>query len=73
MFVHTASVLTTLLIQNITNHAWICNSMVKNIYKLANFKFYQFYGDITILATAFFQNLLASVISINNIYNAIQT
>lgn len=45
--------------------------MVKNIYKLANFKFYEFNGDITILATAFFQNLLASVISINNIYNAI--
>ena len=32
----------------------------------------QFNGGFTDFATAFFQNLLSKVISINNIYNAIQ-
>lgn len=37
-----------------------------------NFKYLQFNGGFTDVATAFFQNLLSKVISINNIYNAIQ-
>lgn len=37
-----------------------------------NFKYSLFAGGFTDVATAFFQNLLSRVISINNIYNAIQ-
>jgi hypothetical protein len=69
---YSASVYSTRLIQNATNHLWVCNSAVKNVYKWMNFKYLQFNGGFTDVATAFFQNLLSKVISINNIYNAIQ-
>jgi hypothetical protein len=42
-----------------------------NVYKWVNHKYLQFNSGFTDLATAFFQNLLAKVISINNIYNSI--
>jgi len=68
---YTISVYTTRLIQNITNHLWVCNGFLMNVYKWGNYKYLQFNSGFTDLATAFFQNLLAKVISINNIYNSI--
>lgn len=37
---YTASVQITTLIQGFTNDAWICNSMVRNVYKIAYYKYY---------------------------------
>jgi hypothetical protein len=42
------------LIQNATNHLWVCNSAVKKVYKWMNFKNLQFNGGFTDVATAFF-------------------
>lgn len=69
---YSASVYSTRLVQNATNHLWVCNSMVKNMYAWG-VKKASLFTDFTTLATAFFQNLLSKVISINNIYNAIQS
>lgn len=68
---YSASVYSTRLVQNATNHLWVCNSMVKNMYKWGTKKA-SLFTDFTSMATAFFQNLLSKVISINNIYNSIQ-
>jgi hypothetical protein len=66
------STYTTLLIQNISNHLWICNDMLRHVYWWVNYKLIVF-GGATNFATGFFANMLGKVISINNIYNAIQT
>ena len=50
---YSASVYTTRLIQNATNHLWVCNSMVKNVYKWGETKA-SLFSDFTSLATAFF-------------------
>lgn len=69
---YSASVYSTRLIQNATNHLWVCNSLGSNVYKFGAGKAALF-SDFTTMATAFFQNLLSKIISINNIYNSIQS
>jgi hypothetical protein len=69
---YSASVYSTRLVQNATNHLWVCNSMAKNVYTWG-YKKASLFTDFTTMATAFFQNLLSKVISINNIYNSIQS
>lgn len=69
---YSASVYTTRLVQNATNHLWVCNSMASNVYTWG-YKKASLFSDFTTMATAFFQNLLSKVISINNIYNSIQS
>jgi hypothetical protein len=44
---------------------------VKNLYAWASARIALFQGGFTEIATAFFQNLLSKVISINSIYNSI--
>ena len=62
----------TLLLKNISNTAWVCTDAFENymIYlyaKLSTFK------DPTSYFMAFFQNLLANIINLNNIYKVITT
>jgi hypothetical protein len=67
---YSSSVYSTRLIQILANDAWICNSMVTNMVLWVNYK-YSLFPDFVSFATGFFQNLLAKVVSINNIYNSI--
>ena len=53
-----------------SNHLWVCNDMAKNFIVYANKKATAF-GGFTPFMTGFFQNLLAKVISINNIYTSL--
>ena len=66
-----ASMYATQYLQTITNALWVCNSLSMNVYLWMNFK-YSLFGSFTDLTSAFFQNLLSRVISLNNIYNSMQ-
>jgi hypothetical protein len=69
---YSQSVYSTRLLQNATNHLWVCNNMAKNVYTWGAKKA-SLFSSFTTMATSFFQNLLSKVISINNIYNSIQS
>lgn len=54
-----------------SNHLWVCNNGAQNFMDYVHRKQVAFNG-FTNFMTGFFQNLLAKVISINNIYTAVQ-
>ena len=54
-----------------SNHLWVCNDMAKNFIVYSTKK-QEAFGGFTNFLTGFFSNLLAKVISINNIYTSIQ-
>ena len=59
------------VITNVSEHALVCTNFVRSIYDYTIKKLGEF-GGFSGFTTAFFQNLLANVISINNIYAAVE-
>ena len=67
---NTISRYSSVYIQNLTNHLWVCNDVVKNVYMWGNFKLLEF-TDWIDFATSFFQSIIAKSLSFTNIYTSI--
>ena len=60
----------TSLMTNISNHGMVCNDFAYNIYQFYEANFVE-YDSTTMLALAFFSNVLGQSISLSNIYISI--
>jgi hypothetical protein len=57
-------------VQNLTNHLWVCNDVLKNIYKYVNARVLQ-YNKVVDIFTSFFQSVIGKSLSFTNIYGVI--
>jgi len=62
---------TTLLVRNASNHMMVCMDALENFLVVAGNKGSRFI-TFTNWITSFFQNLLANIINLNNVYNIIK-
>ncbi|TNV80389.1 hypothetical protein FGO68_gene1656 [Halteria grandinella] len=69
---NTISFYTSTYLQNLTNHLWVCNDMLKNVYKYTNYRALQ-YNSIVDIFTSFFQSAIGKIISFTAKLTNIQT
>ena len=62
---------TTFLIQNITVHAWYCNSVLTTASRYWDARIGEYNGDVGAFFLSMLQNLLARIISMTNLYKSI--
>lgn len=67
---NTISLYSQVYIQNFTNHAWVCNSMLKNMYKWAYAYSLQFNGPLDYM-TSLFTGLLAKSLTFSTVISTI--
>ena len=68
----TMSYYSSIFVQNLTNHLWVCNDMLKNAYKYTNARVLQ-YKNILDIVSSFFQNVIGKTLSFTSLYTSIKT